>query len=352
VKVKFSGVVSDVEGAVPEGIAGGAPFSGSLAYDPDDDEHPIQYQFELPEESVLLQLDIEGMSFEGDWRSDRFQAWYHLVFVDPDDPDNSLPPDDPDAVALMYLFATGPIRLLDTGELFWFSLHSSRPFPSGAPAFLRDDQLPTPSGELLEFIRDGFPNDGFQQDALIYIGNASEVPRLPDGHSLPDLFPYPCGSGDDGFCIEARIEDATAVSIVEIAVASRPSRRSNTRSRFGRRLLRVFLFGSGSFDVSNIDRSTLAFGPAGAAPVHRKGGHQKNVNRDRFPDLVSHYRFEDVGFSPWDEQLCATGESFDGTAFEGCLDYPAALESGPGPGRAFDLRTLMWLLRAWPPGTR
>jgi hypothetical protein len=85
-----------------------------------------------------------------------------------------------------------------------------------------------------------------------------------------------------------------------------------------RGVIPVAILGSESFDVADIDLTTLAFGPDGATPAHRRGGHPEDVNGDGAMDLVSHFWVRDTGITSKTDPLCVSGMTLDGAAFEGC----------------------------------
>jgi hypothetical protein len=117
----------------------------------------------------------------------------------------------------------------------------------------------------------------------------------------------------------------------------------NPINPFSRRIIPVAILGSESFDVSQVDVTTLAFGPDGAAPAHLQGGHFPDANDDGFTDLPSRYRTQETGIAMGDTEACVTGETLDGTPFEGCDNISTMAPCGGGYAAALVLPPLVWI---------
>jgi hypothetical protein len=91
-------------------------------------------------------------------------------------------------------------------------------------------------------------------------------------------------------------------SLPPVAIDIKPGDDTNMINPANADVIPVAILGSDSFDVLDVDVTTLAFGPAAAAPAHGQGGHPMDLNADGFTDLLSHYLTEESGIAFGDMQ--------------------------------------------------
>lgn len=130
---------------------------------------------------------------------------------------------------------------------------------------------------------------------------------------------------------------------ITVDVDVKPGSDVNPINPMSKGVIPVAVLGSDSFDVANVDSTTLVFGPDRAVPSHPVGGHFQDVNDDGFTDLLSHYRTQETGIAFGVTEACVTGDTYDGTPFEGCDSINTQPNCGHGLETALVLSPLVWV---------
>jgi hypothetical protein len=104
--------------------------------------------------------------------------------------------------------------------------------------------------------------------------------------------------------------------VIAIQIDIKPDSPPNSINPNARGVIPVSILGSDTFDVADVDVTTLGFGPEGA-PIAHLNDHLQDVNLDGYVDLVTHYRTRDTGIACGDESTTLTGETLDGQLFAG-----------------------------------
>jgi hypothetical protein len=153
---------------------------------------------------------------------------------------------------------------------------------------------------------------------------ATSVLEDVDGNGIPDVCEAP--------------------SVVAVEIDVKPGSAVNPINPRSRGVIPVAILGSETFDVADVDVSTLAFGLSGAPLAHRNGPHFEDVNHDGFPDLLAHFRTQETSIAFGDTEACVSGELRDGTPFKGC-DFVRTEPPGCGSGfeSALVVPPLVWL---------
>jgi len=123
--------------------------------------------------------------------------------------------------------------------------------------------------------------------------------------------------GDSGYDSYIALDGVTLeAGTIEVAVDVKPDSDENKVNLKSGGVIPVAVFGTDDLDVTEIDVSTVAFGPDGAAETHGKG-HYEDVDGDGITDLVLHFRVQDTGLTKDDETVTLTGFLESGAAFAG-----------------------------------
>jgi hypothetical protein len=107
-------------------------------------------------------------------------------------------------------------------------------------------------------------------------------------------------------------------STIDIAIDIMPGSDSNPINLSLEGSVPIAILGSDSFDVAEVDVTTIVFGPIGAPFSHSHGPHYDDMNNDGFTDLIAHFHVDETGIDFGDRTACLTGQKVDGIAFKGC----------------------------------
>jgi predicted alpha/beta superfamily hydrolase len=165
-----------------------------------------------------------------------------------------------------------------------------------------------------------------------------------DGDGLTDHLP---GAADNDPECESALDPSERAMPVEIDI--KPWSDPNVIYPFSAGLVPVALLGSDTFDVADVDVTTLAFGPDGAPPAFDLTNplvdslSHRDVDGDGKKDLLSSYRTAETGLAMGDTEACLNGETLEGVSFEGC-DGVVTMMPPWGCGLGAELALLLPLL--------
>jgi len=112
--------------------------------------------------------------------------------------------------------------------------------------------------------------------------------------------------------------NTASTAILCVTIDIKPDSDTNPINPKSKGVIPVVVFGSENFDVSDIDISSLAFGPNGAPEAHGKGHPAGDINNDGYPDLMLHFRTQDSGIKMGDTEACVSGNLTGGGSFTAC----------------------------------
>jgi hypothetical protein len=184
------------------------------------------------------------------------------------------------------------------------------------------------------------PGLGPGRDGVLYLASEGTppTPLLTEGHVLevrpgdlrtvatiaatsrPDVGLRTLGGG--GAAVRLAFTDGSSgifrvalLKTIDVRIDARPRNPAGRVNPRSAGLLQVAILGSERLDASDVDRETLALGPAGAAARFVR---LRDVNGDGVPDLLAAFRTSESNIAPDADQVCLSGATLDGVPLRGC----------------------------------
>jgi len=133
-----------------------------------------------------------------------------------------------------------------------------------------------------------------------------------DGDAAPDV--VTANGSSNNVTVLINLCDPPARPEIDI----KPGNDANKINPSSGGVVSVAILGAEAFDVTEIDRMTLVFGPEDARPAHAINENLRDLNADGFPDLLARYRLDESGIEIGYAEACVRGETLGGRSFEGC----------------------------------
>ena len=104
---------------------------------------------------------------------------------------------------------------------------------------------------------------------------------------------------------------------IVVSIDVKPGSDRNPINRGGKGKVPVALLGSSTFDVMNVDLGSVSLNGAPLSTA-KQASHYEDVDADGNVDLLMHFPTRDLGLADGQSEVCLSGQTLGGVAFEGC----------------------------------
>ena len=191
---------------------------------------------------------------------------------------------------------------------------------------LVEEELAVYSSPLVEL---EFPRDPhtWGSDLFAVAAESGQLLRIDAGGTISVIgtgfgTPMALEFGPDGALY---VSDLSAEVIYRITrdVSATINIKPYSINPYGRGVVTIAIFGSDEFDVTEIDVTSLRFGPNEASCAHDLtdtfdyNEHLEDMNLDGYMDLMTHYRVQETGIACGDTEATLSGLTLSGRFIEG-----------------------------------